>query len=126
MTLKHNEHRCLCLSTVPDDEWLDGLHFRKPSEAAEAASHAPKGVKVTTTLLDVPCVFLVCDHCEEEAEDDGRGLHFLSVEEATKWALQNRWTTDGLRFGCDDCSGDLEPKGRMPVLPDQIPLGGEV
>jgi hypothetical protein len=121
VTLKRAEACCVCI-TATGDEWVDGLHLKTVELAAEAIDQAgAEGAEAN--LLPEPCFFLICDHCEEEAEDEERGLHFESAEEALKWAKMHRWTTDGRRTWCDDCSGVSGPHERIPVLSGQIPLG---
>jgi hypothetical protein len=125
VTLKHGTERCFCI-TARSNEWLDGLHLKSQEKAMEAVGQASgEGEKPTIALLPNPCVFLICDHCEEEAEDDERGLHFESAEEAMFWAKARGWTTDGHRFWCEECSGSPDPAERVPVLKGQLPLGAD-
>jgi hypothetical protein len=127
VTLKHATGLCRRIG-ANDDEMLDGAHWPAAAEEtfkeiAEAIANYPAA---TLTLGAEPCCFLICEECEEEAEDDGRNLHFESIEKAMVWAKLNRWTTDGRRFWCDGCSGESpDPRERIPVLPGQIELGAE-
>lgn len=121
MTLKRGEGCCVHVSS--DNDAIDGLHYPTTLEAVERLAEL-EVAQYEMDMLAEPCWFVVCDHCEEEAEDDERGIHFVSQEEALKWMNLNGWTTDGIRTWCSGCSYDGLPLlgERIPVIPGQIPL----
>jgi hypothetical protein len=123
VTIGHGSGLCIRIE-APDVEMLDGAHWpaAAPETFRELAEATERQPPLTLVLMAEPCRFLTCDGCEEDAEDDGRHLHFESLEELQGWAKLNNWTTDGRRFWCDGCSGDPPPVERIPVLPGQLAL----
>jgi hypothetical protein len=85
-----------------------------------------------------------CDHCPPgmgdmvywHDEDTQEPMLFSDAEEAHAYIVstlvkEEGWTTDGDRYHCEPCSKlfpliDPNPAPEpVPVLPGQIPLGGE-
>jgi hypothetical protein len=113
----------LCFVVVQQEtEDMEGAHYRNMKCAREAIESVPWPGEAK--VLKAPCWFIICDHCEEELEDDDseRGLHFESAEDALKYALAHDWTTDGHRFWCADCSGDGPQPEFIPVIAGQLVL----
>ena len=112
-----------CLTITAGDDHIDGLHLDTVAQAEDAVRSSP-GVVAEVDLQAEPCWLLVCDGCGEEAEDQERGLHFESVEDALTWAREVVcWTTDGRRLWCGACRAEAPSLyERIPVIEGQMSL----